>query len=259
MKPYYQDDFVTIYHGDCREVLPTLDRAEVLFTSPPYAEQREYGRSGEPWNAVVPPALVSACADQVLVNLGLVHQHGEVCEYWTPLIEAMRKAGHRLFGWYVWDQGSGLPGDWNGRFAPSHEFIFHFNRAGSTLEKTVPCRSIGRTISGTGLRGKVTPKGKFSQQGAQVQERKVPDSVIRITREMRRDIDHPARFPVALPSFVLAAFPGLVLDPFMGSGTTLRAAKDLGRKAIGIEIEERYCEIAAQRMGQEVLDLGMAA
>jgi site-specific DNA-methyltransferase (adenine-specific) len=71
---------------------------------------------------------------------------------------------------------------------------------------------------------------------------------------------HVTEKPEKLLRDLLSVAPdGAVLDPFMGSGTTLRAAKDLGRKAIGIEIEERYCEIAAQRCAQEVLDLGDAA
>jgi site-specific DNA-methyltransferase (adenine-specific) len=75
-------------------------------------------------------------------------------------------------------------------------------------------------------------------------------------------VGHPTQKPLLtarVPINYSTELGNTVLDPFMGSGTTLRAAKDLGRKAIGIEIEERYCEIAAERLAQEVLDLGAAA
>ena len=75
-------------------------------------------------------------------------------------------------------------------------------------------------------------------------------------KERGKGNDHPTVKPIALMRYLCRLITppgGTILDPFMGSGTTLRAAKDLGRQSIGIEIEERYCEIAARRLGQEVL------
>ena len=72
--------------------------------------------------------------------------------------------------------------------------------------------------------------------------------------------EHPAQWPELLPRSILSRTPGnIVLDPFMGTGTTLRAAKTLGRKAIGIDVDEASCEIAAKRMQQEVLSLDFAS
>jgi len=122
--PYYDHAGITIYHGDCRDVLSSLSAVDLVVTSPPYGNQRDYSfKAGEfVWDEVVPPALSSIKLNefgQVLVNLGLIHRDGEVVEYWESLKRSMRQNGHRLFGWYVWDQGFGLPGDGQGRFGPS--------------------------------------------------------------------------------------------------------------------------------------------
>ncbi|SIS91979.1 ParB N-terminal domain-containing protein [Phaeovulum vinaykumarii] len=122
-------------------------QAALMFTSPPYAQQRDYGAAKEKvgdWDALMQGVLAAApvTADaQLLVNLGLVHRDGEWIPYWDGWVDWMRAQGWRRFGWYVWDQGPGLPGDWNGRLAPSHEFIFHFNRQPRKPNKTVGSRT----------------------------------------------------------------------------------------------------------------------
>jgi DNA modification methylase len=266
VKPYYERGDIRIYHGDSREVAPQLEPVDLVVTSPPYADQRRYGfKKGEfRWDHVVPRALagVSLKPDgQMLVNLGLVHKDGEVVCYWEPMIHTLRSFGYRLFGWYSWDQSFGLPGDWHGRFAPSHEWVFHFNRAARQPNKSVACKRAGKNTCGSvsdnrpdGSKNIARPRDLWV-----VQDTKIPDSTIRVCREQARNVGgHPAPYPVALADFMLKAWDGTVLDPFMGGGTTLVAAYRLNRPAIGIEIDESYCEIAAKRLNAEALPLEAA-
>jgi DNA modification methylase len=261
MTPYYSHAGIQIFHGDCREILPAIEY-DCLITSPPYGSQRRYTLGEFDWNELVPKAFSKVRPrgnEQIFINLGLIHKNGWVVTYWDSLLETMKLGGWRWFGWYVWDQLNGLPGDWNGRLAPSHEFIFHFNAEAIQPNKCIKAKVAGRSNSGSGgLRHADGHVGKWN--GGDVQPFKIPDSVIRLDRLYSRngwENEHPATFPIQLPARIISAYTRaaeVVCDPFAGSGSTIVAAKTLNRRAIGIEIEEKYCEIAAKRLSQEVLD-----
>lgn len=253
-------DGVVLYLGDSREHLPELERVDVVVTSPPYGQQRDYGKKIDDWRSVVSClARVPDCGGtQVLVNLGMIHRDGSVVPYWQDLITDMTASGWRHFGWYVWDQMSGMAGDWNGRLAPSFEFILHFNREARPVNKTKP--TLGGKNHGPGIKNASGIATQKTNHGKPVQPVKIPDNVIRVVRDTSNGLGadgyiaaHPARFPVAFARELIAPFsdPGqIVCDPFMGSGTTGVAAVKLGREFIGIELEPTYFDIACRRISE---------
>lgn len=248
----------TLYMADCRDVIPTLADIDTVFTSPPYSQQRAYGQSNAfDWEGVVPPALVGIRDNgrtQVLVNLGLVYTHGEVDYYWNPLMRAMRAANWKLGGWYCWDQLGPLPGRFDGRLMPSHEFVFHWRRKSRDPCKWVPTATAGKPRrQGSGGMTNNARRGRTTMSAHVTGPVRVPDSCLRIPRIRHTDRDytgHSAQMPVALAKAILRSWPGKVCDPFMGSGTTGCAALELGLPFVGIEIHEQYFDIACRRIEQ---------
>jgi DNA modification methylase len=240
--------------GDALEVMPTLGKVDAVVTSPPYGQQRDYGAKITDWRGLVCGALLKTPAHettQILCNLGLIHRDGAVVPYWDDLFSDMTADGWRLFGWYVWDQLHGQTGDWQGRLAPAFEFVFHFNKAARRPNKTKP--TLGGKIHGPGLRTQ-SGQRKKTQDGKPVNATKIPDAIIRCARETSPQYsEHPARFPVRFAHELIEPYSAIgetILDPFMGSGTTLVACQKLGRAGIGIEIDPDYFQIACKRVDE---------
>lgn len=231
------------------------ERVALLFTSPPYDQQRTYdeaselddglglmkGVFGAAFQALTPDA-------QVLVNLGMIHRDSEWQPYWDPWLEWMRSQGWRRFGLYVWDQGPGLPGDWGGRLAPAHEFLFHFNQLPAYPVKHIQKKPESvHAITTSTMRAKDGSLKQFVCPEAGLQPNKIPDSVIREMRQKGSAGGHPASFSVGFATFVIKTWEGGVFDPFVGGGTSIIAAEKLGRRCYGMEISPAYCDIILQR------------
>ena len=230
--------------------------AHAAITSPPYTDQREYGLGKFDWLSLMNGTFDQVTANlapdgHILVNLGPSHKDRRVDRYWDPWLDHAEAQGWPLYGWYVWDKGSGMPGAWNGRLAPAHEFVFHFTKATASANKWIETQ--GRDEGGHRFRqkdGSLKPATSPDKIG---QPFKVPDSVIRVGREASRGIHtqgHPAVFPVEFAEFLIKTWtqPGqIVHEPFSGAGTTILACEQTGRACRAMEIEPRYCDLAVLR------------
>ena len=232
-------------------------KADLCFTSPPYGQQRDYDEASDvsDWDALM-QGVFSAFDDamasdgQVLVNLGLIHKDGEWQPYWNGWVEWMRGQGWKRFGFYVWDQGPGMPGINQGRLSSSHEFVFHFCKTPKPSVEWVHCLKPGSPSSGAqrSKDGSMRSKNK-----GEVKSHKKADSIFRVMRQKARDEEsrkHPATFPVGFACEAIQSWPGVIFEPFSGSGTTILAAEQEGSKAYAMEISPAYCDVAVRRWEQ---------
>lgn len=218
--PYYADDWVTIWHGDCREMLPSLS-ADVVVTDPPYGigwASNGGGRKGKMrWTRNHPG--IAGDADTSVRDAALSLTAPAPAMVFGSF-RAPFPAETRQVLIYQKSADAGLVGSVTG-FRADIEAIF---LVGPWPTRT--CRWSSVIKSSTGL------------------------------QRLQAVTGHPHTKPVdVMARLIEACPPGVVLDPFAGSGSTLVAAKSLGRRSIGVEIEERYCEVAANRCRQEVLGL----
>jgi DNA modification methylase len=249
--------------GDCTnknhvDLLFENTKIDIVFTSPPYWEQRsytdEYNKHLKNWFDLMTGAFSFVPMNekcQILVNLGLVTKSGNCLPYWEPWIDWMQKQNWRRFGWYVWDKLSGAHGVFGGRLAPTFEFVFHFNKIGVEPVRWIEKKPPKKKEIRPGLRyknGIKKPPTKICNN-----KYKIPDSVIRIARNQQKKHygDHPAVFPIKLPQFILRTWPGIVYDPFAGSGSTMIAAESLGLQSFNMEISPTYCQQIIKRWNDQ--------
>ena len=234
-------------------------KASTIIFSPPYKARRKYV-GGETLNSthLFESALRCApCAEdvQAFSVIGNLHCDGQQDMYYEPWIAAVQKEGWRRFSTYVWDKGHGLPGAWNGRLAPCHEWIIHLNKRARFPRKHV------KTIWGEGRhfrKDTYRTSRALARQNADhlVSDYKIADSVIRVNPGGRcAGINHPAIFPIELPLKLLQSFhsdDGVIYDPMSGSGSTMLAAETLELPSVMMEIAPEYCEIAVERYHKHI-------
>lgn len=212
MRPYYEDDYVTLWHGDCLTLADKWTGADVLVTDPPYGHSYKSNRAGRHQGRQIANDTDLAARDSALGAWGA--RSALVFGSW----KMPKPLGTKTV--LIWDKGLGVGmGDLSMPWRPNWEEIY---------------------VLGSGFSG---------HRGTSILSGHV------VVSHASKGRVHPNMKPVTLMRELIAKCPpGTIVDPFAGSGATLLAAKALGRKVIGVELEERYCEIIAKRCAQDVFD-----
>jgi len=271
LKPYYQDEWTTIYNGDCREVLPDLEGVDLVVTSPPYDELRTY--EGIKWDLETFKQIASGLKDKLFDGSVIVWIVGDSSINGSETGNSYRQV------LYFLDLGLNLHDTMiyakNGPAYPSQdkyyqvfEHMFVFSKGKPKTINLIKDRfnrwanqkwSAGRTRRNK--EGELQYQDWYKNEGSQYGVRfNIWEYNVGYGYQAECNIayQHPAIFPLDLAKDHISSWtnPGdIVLDPMSGSGTTLKAAKDLGRRSIGIEISEKYCQIAVERLRQSVMVL----
>jgi site-specific DNA-methyltransferase (adenine-specific)/site-specific DNA-methyltransferase (cytosine-N4-specific) len=265
-----------IFLGDCKEVLKTLDSnsIDLIFTSPPYADRRIHTYGGiKPENYVewflpISEQLLNVLKPDgtFILNIKEKAENGERHTYVLDLILALRKQGWFWTEELIWHKKNCYPGKWPNRFRDSWERLLQFNKTKKfnmyQEEVMVPvgewAKDRLKKLSGV---DKIRDNSKNgSGFGKNVsnwlsRDKAYPTNVLYLATECNNK-NHSAVFPEALPEWFIKLFTrenDWVLDPFMGSGTTIKVAQRMRRNSIGIEIVPEYYEMVKSKINQKEL------
>jgi site-specific DNA-methyltransferase (adenine-specific) len=243
IKPFHQEEAGIIYCGDCRDILPKLPETHIAITSPPYntknkslgfqpkstVGQSYYGEYTDNMdNIQYTEWIIQTIWELIRYNQFVFWNMQYISTTKDAIANIIYNMRHNLKDIFIWNKQS-VAQIQDGCMANGYEFVFIFGE--DNLKQ---------------FKNHNFPDNRY-----------VPNIQTWFKKESFRN--HHATFPVALPQYFIQHFSkqgNIILDPFLGSGTTTVAAKELGRKFIGIEISEEYCAIAVKRLRQGVLNFG---
>ena len=257
---------ITIYQGDCLQKLKLLEdnSVDLIVTSPPYADQRKstYGgvstKEYVKWFLPISKELLRVLkpTGTFILNIKEKVQNGERSTYVLELILEMRKQGWLWTEEFIWHKKNSYPGKWPNRFRDAWERLLQFNKNKkfNMYQETVMvptgdwAKTRLRKLSETDqIRDNSKVGSGFGKNISNWVDREMayPTNVLHLATECNNK-NHSAAFPSSLPEWFIKLFTkegDVVLDPFMGSGTTNIVAQRMGRNSIGIEIQEQYYEM----------------